>query len=310
MFSLSGWEVAGLISKLGIYPGIAAALGGPLVLLFYHDGSRRLTRDVLVYIALAGLLAFHSALAYFLIQVGTISGSGVAGMFDWTMINLLLDTPLGDSSLLRLTSFVAMFLLALFYLYRIRELQSPPEQLFYSRLFALLFLCALIAAGSFRSTGHLAVFGNTAQLAIALHLLAFGTWVGALLPLAWLCNSPDIAQLKTNMQRFGAHARFILIVLLAAGIYMLTELLTTPSDLIATPYGFALSIKLALVGLLLLLAARHRWFLVPALGTQEAGLKLQRSIYVELVVALVLLCVTAYFSTMLAPPAGSAMMAL
>ncbi len=95
----SSWELAGLLCQFSLYLAAAALAGTALNIAFYNDGSRATLNGLLGYGLLAAVLGFHAALLNYLVQVGMLSGSGVAGMFDLDMASLLIDTPCRASAL-------------------------------------------------------------------------------------------------------------------------------------------------------------------------------------------------------------------
>ncbi len=124
------------------------------------------------------------------------------------------------------------------------------------------------AAGSLTLT-WIAVFNDWA------HLLGTGFWAGAITALALVLpralsplNPEDRrAALLAALNRFSPLAAGSVIVVIATGIYASALWFTEPDD-VPTPYGGALAIKLALVGLLLGLSALHHMALRPAQYTR------------------------------------------
>lgn len=308
--SPNSWELISLICKLGLYLGLCAQAGCLVNLAFYNDGSRRTTQGLLRYGLLGSVLGFKAVLLNYLVQVGMINANGVAGMFDWAMIQLLLDTPQGESTLWRLLGFTLALLTAVWALQFLAGLRKPPTSQQMRLILLPLIFALLIQAGSFQMSGHVAVLGTSGQLAIALHVMAFAYWIGSLLPLYWLSLHQSGKQLQWHMARFGDHARLILLVLLLAGGLMLWQLLHSPSELLQTPYGLSLLLKLLLVAGLMAIAAHNRFALVPQLvpalesdttQSDAARLRLRSSIKMEMLLALAILAVTAYLSTLVGP---------
>ena len=302
---ISGWELASLIAKLLIYPGFLFPLGGGLCLWLYGDGSRRFAVPVLWYCAIGALLGFNGSLLFLLLQVGTVNDQGLPGMLDWPMLSLMLDTPAGDAALLRLSGTLATFLIAAAGLARINAATSPPGGGFYRRLFLLNCIAALLVIGGFRLSGHAAPLPALSQFAIVLHVAAVAAWLGCFVPLYILCRSAPPPLLHECLRAFGDHARYTLLLLIAPGIYLLTRLLTSPADLLTTPYGNTLLSKLLLVAALLFIAAHNRYRLVPRL-LKSGPTPLRRAITLETLTALLLLTITALLATLITPPTATA----
>ncbi len=323
----SSWELASLLCKLALYAGLCALAGTFLNLAFYNDGSRRTMQCLLLYGLIGCVIGFQGVLFNYLVQVGMISSNGLAGMFDLGMIQLLLDTPQGESTVWRLLGFTLALISLGWGLQRIAALNQPPGQQLMRVILVPQLLALIILAGTFQMSGHVAVLDRSGQLAIALHVLAFSSWIGSLLPLYWLTRRLEATELQGFMKRFGDHARLILGVLLVAGGLLVWQLLASPAELLQTAYGQSLSLKLLLVLGLMGIAAANRYTLVPALtekGVNEIGLneigvtekglghasvgsvpnpanKLATAIRFEALLALLILITTAYLSTLIGP---------
>lgn len=137
---------------------------------------------------------------------------------------------------------------------------------------------ALVLA-SFTWTGHGAAEEGLAGVAHAIsdivHLLAAGVWLGALVALAVLlwrgrrgASAKTLAALHQALENFSGVGSLVVAALLASGLvnsWFLVGL--RPADqILATPYGVLLLIKIVLFGGMLLLAAANRFRHTPGLG--------------------------------------------
>ena len=295
------WELASLLAKLLLYVGAFSIAGGCLSAWRYSNADRAPLFSNFSYIFVGTVMGFHGALLGFLVQVGLINDSGLPGMFDWGMISILLDTGLGDVTLLRLLAFILAGVSSVIVLKKLQrsniDLKNPL-----TRLLFLLQLVALLAlAFSHRITGHVSVLSLMAQISIVMHFAAFALWIGCLYPFLQLSRSVDIDVLEKALKRFGDNAIVILFALFLGGGVMLYELLESPMTLINSDYGLALSLKLTLVLVMLGVAAMNKLMLVPVLISSGSRVKLQRSIRYELAIAVVILVVTSYLSTIVGP---------
>lgn len=297
----TGWELAIQLAKLFEYLGIASLAGGTICLLFYRDDRRRTVVLLTAYIGLCCLLGFNGALFSFLFQVGMTSGGGLAGMFDPDMARLLLGFEIGSATLLRLAGFLAPVVACAVLAHRLGS--RPPTRSHYHAFGAVNAFSMLLLLASFILAGHIAVLGPIAKAAIALHILTVSIWVGAFLPLLFLCLSSEGETLAATMKGFGDMAGYCLLLLFAAGLILALELFNSPGELISTPYGVTLSIKLGLVGILLLAAAGNRFVLVPRMLAGAGPGSLAWAIRVEIAVAAAILAVTGYLATAVGPPA-------
>lgn len=302
MFILpDNWELASLLAKLLLYVGAFSIAGGSLTAWRYSNADRALLFSNFSYIFVGTVIGFHGALLGFLVQVGLINDSGLLGMFDWSMISILLDTGLGDVTLLRLLAFMLAGACTVITLKKLQrsniDLKDPL-----TRFLFLLQVVALVAlAFSHRITGHVSVLSLVAQVSIVVHFTAFALWIGCLYPFLQLSRSLDLEVLQKTLKRFGDNAIAILCALLLGGALMVYELLESPMALINTDYGLALLVKLALVLLILGVAAMNKLILVPKLINSGSTARLQSSIRYELAIAAAILIVTSYLSTIIGP---------
>ncbi len=295
------WELASLFCKFFLYVGAASVAGGSLCLWQFSDGRRKSVQRNLLYMMFGALVGFQAELCNFFIQVGQVSGTGIAGMFDWDMAAILLDTSIGEVTFYRMGAFVWALLATLFYLRKLRYARAPFTQAEYQDLLIVYAAPLLILAFTFKITGHVSVLPVAAQTAIVLHFAAFSLWIGALYPLLLLSRSTDLNILRTRMKRFGDFATGIVLVLFGAGIYLVFQLFNSWQELVTTAYGIGLLTKLFFVLQLLAIAAINRLFLVPRLVATDGVSVLQRSLRREMLVASLVLAVTAYFSTLAGP---------
>lgn len=157
-------------------------------------------------------------------------------------------------------------------------------------------IIAFVGVGlSLAMTGHAATAPPEllTRPAIFLHGLGVAFWIGALAPLvALLSKRPAVALPIVN--RFSRLAAPVVGVLALTGLGLAIVQLENPSALVETRYGLILSIKLALVLVLLALAALNRFRLTPALaGDHKAAPALKRSIVIECAIALGIFAVVA-----------------
>lgn len=127
-------------------------------------------------------------------------------------------------------------------------------------------------AGSFTAVGHTTQHQPRALLATALilHLLAVSFWAGSLWPLVLASRrgGPTAARLVEGWARAAV---WIVGALLLAGSILAWLLVGSLEVLATTAYGWALMIKVALVGVLLGFAAWHKLRLTPALAADAPG---------------------------------------
>jgi putative copper resistance protein D len=142
---------------------------------------------------------------------------------------------------------------------------------------------ALVVSASYAALGHSMLFRPRQELAglVTLHLLAVGFWTGSLLPLAWAAARGQAALIEA----WSRAALWAVATMAATGAALAVLLVRRGELLLAGWYGWALLAKVALVGLMLLLAARNRALLTPRMAG-GGGPALARSIRVETTIAL------------------------
>ncbi|WP_445619736.1 copper homeostasis membrane protein CopD [Kushneria sp. Sum13] len=135
------------------------------------------------------------------------------------------------------------------------------------------------------------------------HLLAGGFWLGALVPVVML-----LGQLRQSSMRSGAiHAliRFSSVGHLAVALVVLTGMANTwlvvggwPLDA-GVLYQRALWLKMALVGLLMVMALFNRYRLVPRLSREAGALdRLRRISLVEMAILAMVVALVGWFGTL------------
>lgn len=309
MMDASPWALATLLSKLVAYAGFVS-LAGTLFVFWLSarpansaaqssspGWSPALRARLISRSLVLGSAALVALLLYFLLQVGQINQNGLRGMADSFMAGILLRSSVGYGLLLR----AAALALLLAGVWQARHaLLMPGAMRLPPRLLVSWLAGVLLFALSFAVLGHVASLSLPAQLAIVLHTVAISLWVGALPALYALCARAPADSVLPLLQRFGMLGWWIIGALLASGVFLLTQLLQAPVELLSTPYGRLLGAKLLLVLALLGLGALNKFHLVPALANAGSD-RLRQSIAVERVVAMGVLLLTAALTTLTGP---------
>ena len=128
-------------------------------------------------------------------------------------------------------------------------------------------LAVLLEAG--HSHGF-AMADNALLLSQALHLLASGAWLGALIPLLIVVRDTPLATAALAARRFATLGSISVAVLAATALYQGFVLSGGLRGLTGTAYGGVLLTKAAIFALLLAFAAVNRWRLTPALDGPDA----------------------------------------
>ncbi|HTR01351.1 MAG TPA: CopD family protein, partial [Candidatus Acidoferrum sp.] len=289
----SAWDLWTVACKWLQLLASAGIVGGSFGLLLAQRSGLSLDRQLRSYLQVSALLGAVSVPVLLLLQIGGIEQSGFAGMFDLQMGGILLQSQLGNALRVRELAYVLVLVAA--------GVALPSSTCSVTRrwsgIVALLSAASLLGT-SFALTGHVSELSPVARILLVLHVLAVFAWIGALYPLLMMSRAAEPGQVQRSMRRFGVLAVAIVGILVVTGTCLATQLLPDPLTPWATSYGRILLLKLAGVGLLLLLAATNKLALVPRL--QRPGLlrRLQVSITAEMVVALAVLAVTAWLTTL------------
>lgn len=296
------WDLASVLSKLASYLAMVTVPGTALIIALSQRNRVAVSRSALHHIlklqlaaALTGVLL---VCLYFLLQIGAINQQGLTGMFDYQMGAILADTALGEGTRLRLAGFMVAAVPAILLLLPDRVASLPRVRVTAA---ALWLVSALMLASSFAVFGHAATLPVSAQVAVMVHFLALGMWLGSLYPLYHLCKQEPVDVLEPLLGNYGRVGSWMIGSLLISGAWLLWLLAGSPQELFGTTYGLTLSTKLLIVVGLLGLGALNRYRLVPAL-TEPGGMRrLKRSVASEMLLALVILTITSALTTVMGP---------
>jgi copper resistance protein D len=283
------WDAAAIALKTLTYAatlGVAGAVfflryNGPLI----TSAHRLRIRHLVLGLALLSVLA---GAAQIMVSAGSMSGAA-EGMWDGSLLRMVWQAGAGRANAARAIGLLLAVLL-----------------IFPDRPSGWALLGAALAATSFAWTGHAHSLSPNAIpiLLLSVHLLGVAFWLGALLPLLIVARDGDLSRMAAAASRFGAAAIFVVGVLMAAGTALLWMLLGNVTALWGSTYGRYVMLKLAFVACLLALAAFNKLRLTPQLrgGDVRAARSLRTSIRLELLSGMLILAVTAAFTTLTGPP--------
>lgn len=261
------------------------------------EGLRiRLARIIWAALAVAAL----SAVAWLACLAAEIGDQPIADAVSRGLAwSVLTQTQFGDVWVLRLEMMTLLMVLLLL------PAISPGFA------FATDVICAMLAAGfagSLAWAGHAAAtegFDGTVHLGSdALHLVAAGTWLGALWPLAillgWARRAGDPASAVIAHQatrRFSILGIISVAAILVSGVVNTYEILGTLAISIGTDYNRLLLMKIGLFVAMLALAAFNRQRLTPRLSSEgdrmRALRQLERNSLTEVGLGLLILGIVA-----------------
>ena len=231
--------------------------------------------------------------AIFFLSISGNMGGDFSSIFSPLFLNLALQTKSAIAAALLLLGFSSFYLSG--------KLSWPQSE----KAFAI--GGAILLLSSFVTTGHALKTGPISQILLFVHLVGISFWIGSLLPLLHLSLSNNTANLHLIAHRFGILAVYYVLGLLVAGAGFTYALLGSDlSLLLSTSYGNVLLAKMATVSTLLLFGALNKFWCVPKIikdGPRGARL-LRISVQFELLLAVIILSMTALLSTSLTLPMG------
>jgi putative copper resistance protein D len=302
------WTTLLILTKFLVYLGMAGAIGGSVSLfLFTHDNAlpdlheaiKQWQHSICRYAFVLLSIGFVANAADFFVQTGNMSETGIFGMFDSFMLEMLWMSSVGTITVVRAIFFALSAIMMLTVFKTSHSLQSTRNLIVYGAC------TAFIAVGlsySFTLSGHTKELAFGSITLIMLHVSIAFAWVGSLLPLVYATTIFRDKELSLIMTRFGVYATGLVTSLLVAGSGMFIQLVASIEALFTTPYGQLFIAKVALVLSMLGFAVWHKLYLIPRLLQQESGhISLKRSIRVEAAVGLLVLITTSVVTTAVGP---------
>lgn len=279
------WGLLAALAKLSVYLPSFLAAGLLLFLIALPISDIGLRSSLLKWAAGAAVLAAMASALRVMVQAGRVMDDR-AFMTDPEIVSIVLEGPLGTSTLVRLIGLGTIILAVLL----------PSVRLLAGMVGALL------VAGSFALTGHATRDPQWALSAlVTVHLLAVSFWFGALLPLYKLAapDSSNIDEAAHMAHRFGQQATVVVSVLVIVGGIFGYLLLGSPAALFGSAYGQMLLLKLAFVTAVLGIAALNKLRLVPALasGDAKSAERFRASLRWEGLVFVAIFAATAFLTT-------------
>jgi copper transport protein len=135
-----------------------------------------------------------------------------------------------------------------------------------------------------------------------LHVVGVGCWIGGLVSLLLIVRGSPTEAKSVAVRRFSRWAGYGIAVVAATGAVRALSEVGSLGALIDTDFGRLIVVKSALLGLLAVLGASNRFFMVPTAIRSMRGLR--RIASTELVVGATVLAVTAVLVN-LAPPSSA-----
>ncbi len=247
--------------SLVLVPALRASLDGEEQVVA-TTAVRRIVRVLWLAVSLLGVTSFFALV----VQASDVFDKSLRASFSPGVLAQVLATGYGSSWILQVGSLISIAVILLLLTRGIkRQPESKHSGLWWAGLVAG---AALLIAPSW--TGHAMVSVKHFRLAVVtdwLHLLAGGFWVGGLfhLALAWpsvfskISDQNRPSALHHLIRSFTLTAMPSVALLVLAGLYNTWAHVPGLRALWVTPYGQALTVKLLLVLLMLLLGAINNY---------------------------------------------------
>lgn len=214
-------------------------------------------------LAVAGLLALLSGLAWVAASVADIAGDPAA-LFDRDTLNaFFLETSFGRAWLVRLALLAVVAALAL---------AAPRRYGLVASLGALNLVSLAFIGHSAQAEG---VAGVVAKATHAIHLIAAAAWLGGLLPLALRLAWAPAERALDALLRFSEMGMAAVALILMTGVVKASGALGPLDAMLASDYGRTFLVKIGLVALMILVAATNRFVLMPKLRLWPSRMSLR-----------------------------------
>lgn len=247
--------------------------------------SRLTRRFALIALAAAGIGSI-AALTSLLAKVNVATGQSIGRILSSGVLGDMLAPWSGRVWIAREVAFVAILVVAVAWLLGARRGGAEPSGKSGSRALAVIAVLgvvglALQSLDSHLAAGHVARHGPLGTVALSLHLVAVGAWVGGLaagalllLP-AWRGLDGELRRAIATkvIVRFSTLALASVALISLSGLYVAVLMLPSPGDLLSSPYGQALVLKTALFSVLILIGALNRKTLAGLAAAAPAALQ-------------------------------------
>jgi copper transport protein len=280
------------LARIGVYLGLFVGVGGAFFAAWIGQGpsGSTVSRGALA----VGLVSAVASLGLQGLDLLNLALGGIVTSAPWASA---LATSLGPSLL------IAIVVMAIaWYAWK-----SPSILMAW-----VLTTSAMAGVGlSLAMSGHAATASPQwlTRPSLFLHGVAAAYWIGALVPMATMAHRRN-EDLPRVLKQFSAIAVPLVGLLVLSGLALSIIQLGSVRALIETPYGILLSVKLALVILLLGLAALNRFLCTPAVvANYENTRALLGSILLECVLVVGILAVVAGWRFTPPPRASAASVA-
>ncbi|MEQ3624195.1 MAG: CopD family protein [Celeribacter sp.] len=277
-------QIVSILVKAGMYVSVLLAAGSAINLVLLRELDTTARSRLRLLAAVSALVGIVFSVLNIPLRAAFLSGS-FAGAIDPVMLGIVTFSPLGYSVEADVIGLAAITAIA------------ADRQ--WTRWLAT--AGVVLVAASFAMRGHAIGEPRFALGALfVIHILAASFWIGGFYPLHDMVQRGATGAART-VERFGQAALVMVGLLVVAGVSLLWLLTGDPLAAVSQPWGRLVAIKLMIVSILLALAALNKLRLTPILAATGDGRPLLRSIRWEMATFVLILVITAIFTSLFAP---------
>lgn len=285
---MTHWEIAILVCRVAIYASIAGAIAGGISCLIARPDFS-LYAALRRYCGVSCIIGLIASSTMLVLRSGEMLDDGWRGLFDADMLAITWQSALGNALRPRWLGF-ALILLCLVLIKRL------PKAL----CGCIIILASLMLCGAFTRAGHAISQPYWHSIALVVHSLTAGLWLGSFYPVWLVCRHLPYQQSHEILTAYGQWARLPMLLLLGAGLLMSYQL-THWQGLTDTLYGNTLITKLALVSLMLIIAAWHKFYATSQILQHQHCRIWLYSFYLEVALAVTILAITSALTSIMGP---------
>jgi len=250
--------------RFGLFAIEGLLFGVPLFGLYALRAPQRGLIPFRAWLVPLSLCAAGLNIVGFALLLASMSGTSIDGLDLELARSILLNTPVGWAFALRLAATMLALCLALLAPARRTDTMAGVAALSGIALASLVLNGQGVATEGALAWPHL--------VSDIVHLMAAVAWIGAIACLLFIVGRPtaslfDLAVAQRSLNGFGIVGSIVVALLIATG--MVNGLTVLGAQPFSPPFGSTYMVlmgsKLALFGLMLALAALHRFRLVPAI---------------------------------------------
>ena len=289
----TGFQAAATVLRLLQYAAALLAAGGVLFLVWVHDRRPDERAPLVRTVTRAAVAAIVVTIVSFGVQAALVTGLGIGAAWNGAALGDVAGSTFGASSAGLLVGLVILLV--------------GVRRMWDAWAVVVAAVGAVVTIGAFAITGHTAT-STPRWLVVSAdiaHALAAAAWFGGLVLLLSVLRrrkvEDDPVGGATLVSSFSTMATFAIVVVSVAGLALGWVEVRALRALWSTGYGVTLLIKVALVGLILLVGGYNKRRLVPSIRAAGEGAwaKLRSTVLIEVIGLLLVISVTAVLVNLL-----------